>query len=45
MWRRLLFLAAAVCFLLPMIAWLKLLALVLLLAAWAPSLIAARRAP
>ena len=44
LWRRLLFLGAAVCFLLPMIVWLKLLGLVLLLAAWAPTVIELRRA-
>jgi len=42
-WRRALFLGAAVCFLLPMILWLKLLGLVLLLAAWAPTAIELRR--
>ena len=42
LWRRLLFLGAAICFLLPMILWLKLLGLVLLLAAWAPTAIALR---
>ena len=44
LWRRALFLGAAVCFLLPMIVWLKLVALVLLLAAWAPTVIEMRRA-
>ena len=42
-WRRLLFLGAAVGFLLPMVLWVKLLGLVLLLAAWAPSVIELRR--
>ncbi len=44
LWRRLLFLGAAVCFLLPMILWLKLLGLILLLGAWGPSMIVSRRA-
>ncbi len=44
LWRRLLFLGAAVCFLLPMILWLKLFGLVLLLVAWAPTVIELRRA-
>jgi hypothetical protein len=44
LWRRLLFLGAAICFLLPMILWLKLLGLVLLLGAWGPSMIVSRRA-
>ncbi len=43
MWRRALFLAAAVCFLLPMILWLKLIGLILLLAAWSPTIIEWRR--
>ena len=43
-WRRLLFLGAAVCFLLPMILWLKLIGLFVLLAAWAPTMIELRRA-
>jgi TRAP-type uncharacterized transport system fused permease subunit len=44
LWRRVLFLGAAVCFLLPMVLWLKLVALVLLLAAWTPTMIDLRRA-
>jgi len=44
LWRRLLFLGAAVCFLLPMILWLKLIGLFVLLAAWAPTMIELRRA-
>ena len=43
MWRRALFLGAAVCFLLPMILWLKLIGLILLLAAWSPTIIEWRR--
>ena len=43
LWRRALFLGAAVCFLLPMILWLKLIGLILLLAAWAPTMIEWRR--
>ncbi len=43
-WRRLLFLAAAACFLLPMILWLKVLGLVLLVAAWGPTMFELRRA-
>jgi TRAP transporter 4TM/12TM fusion protein len=43
-WRRALFFAAAACFLLPMIAWLKLLGVILLLIAWAPTLWALRPA-
>jgi len=43
-WRRALFLGAAICFLLPMILWLKLTGLILLLAAWAPTAIESRRA-
>ncbi|HSM19975.1 MAG TPA: TRAP transporter fused permease subunit, partial [Hyphomicrobiales bacterium] len=43
-WRRALFYGAAACFLLPMIAWVKLLGGVLLLAAWAPTLWALRPA-
>lgn len=42
-WRRLLFLAAAICFLLPMIGLLKLAGAVLLLAAWAPTMFGTRR--
>ncbi len=41
--RRVLFLGAAICFLLPMILWLKLLGLALLLVAWGPTLIELRR--
>ncbi|MDH5748372.1 MAG: TRAP transporter fused permease subunit [Rhodospirillales bacterium] len=41
--RRALFLAAAVCFLLPMIVWLKGVGLLLLLAAWGPTLKERRR--
>lgn len=43
-WRRALFYAAAACFLLPMILWLKLLGLALLAVAWAPTLWALRPA-
>ncbi len=42
-WRRLLFLAAAICFLLPMIGLLKLAGAVLLAAAWAPTVFGSRR--
>ncbi len=42
-WRRVLFLGAAACFLLPMILWLKLLGLALLLTAWAPTVIELRQ--
>ncbi len=43
LWRRFAFLAAAVCFLLPMIAWLKLAGIALLVLAWAPTYFAWRR--
>ena len=43
--RRLLFLAAAVCFLLPMIFWLKIAGAILLVAAWVPTLIYLRKTP
>jgi TRAP transporter 4TM/12TM fusion protein len=44
LWRRLMFFGAAACFLLPMVLWLKLVGLVLLLAAWAPTMNQLRRA-
>ena len=43
--RRLLFLAAAVCFLLPMIFWLKIAGAILLVAAWVPTLIYLGKTP
>jgi len=42
--RRVLFLGAAACFLLPMVLWLKLLGLALLAAAWAPTFLRRRAA-
>lgn len=42
-WRRVLFYGAAACFLLPMVFWIKALGAVLLLLAWAPTYVAARR--
>jgi len=43
--RRFLFLAAAVCFLLPMLLWLKIVGAILLVAAWVPTLIYLRKSP